>query len=112
MMVPMTDEKLQFMYVMRPTDPTKAASRDGWTDYDRETFELNLAHLHCAKGAGKLILAGRTLDSDGSGPAIVVFEADTEGEAQRFFKAEPFLTRGFCTATLHPFSNPVMRDSE
>jgi uncharacterized protein YciI len=108
----MTDEKRHFMYVMQAKDPSKALSRDGWTDYDRETFELHLAHLHRAKDAGTLILAGRTLDPDGSGPAIVVFEADTEGEAQRFFEAEPFLTRGFCTATLHPFSNPIVREDK
>ncbi len=100
------------MYVMRATDPSKALSRDGWTDYDRETFELHLAHLQCTKGASKLILAGRMLDPDGSGPAIVVFEANTEGKAQRLFEAEPFLTCGFCTATLHPFSNPIMRENE
>jgi hypothetical protein len=47
----MTDEKLQFMYVMRPTDPSKV------------------------------------------------------------FEAEPFVTRGFCTATLHPFSSPITKDS-
>jgi uncharacterized protein YciI len=108
----MTDDKLHFMYVMHPADPTKARSRDGWTDYDRETFELHLAHLQRAKDAGKLILAGRTLDPDGAGPAIVVFQAESAEEAKRLFEAEPFLARGFCTATLHPFSNPITRDSQ
>jgi uncharacterized protein YciI len=96
---------------MTPTDPSKALSRDRWTDYDLETFELHLAHLNGALEAGKLILAGRTLDPDGSGPAICVFQAESAEEAQRFFAAEPFVTRGFCTATLHPFSNPITKDS-
>mgnify|MGYP001797517294 CR=1 FL=1 len=110
MMVSM--EKLHFMYVMTPTDPSKTLNRDGWTDYDRETFELHMAHLNGALDAGRLILAGRTLDADGNGPAIVVFEAESPEEAQRFFEAEPFVMRGFCTATLHPFSNPITRDSK
>jgi uncharacterized protein YciI len=101
--------KLHFMYVMTPTDPSKTISRDGWTDYDRETFQLHLAHMDRALEAGTLVLAGRTLDPDGSGPAICVFQANSLEEAQRFFEAEPFITRGFCTATLHPFSNPMTR---
>jgi uncharacterized protein YciI len=96
---------------MTPTVPSKAVSRDGWTDCDRETFQLHLAHLNGALGAGKLILAGRTLDQDGSGPAICVYQAESVEEAQRFFAAEPFIIRGFCTATLHPFSNPITKDS-
>jgi uncharacterized protein YciI len=107
----MTDEKRHFMYVMQATDPSKTLSRDGWTDYDRETFELHLAHLQGAKDAGKLILAGRTLDPDGAGPAICIFQAESTEEAQRFFEAEPFVTRGFCTATLHLFSNPITKES-
>ena len=105
----MVNEKLHFMYVMHATDPNKAATREGWTDYDQATFDMHWAHLMTAKESGKLVIAGRTLDADGSGPAIVVFEADTPEEAQRFFEAEPFVTRGFCTATLHPFSNPILK---
>jgi len=105
-------EKLHFMYVMRPTDPAKALNRDGWTEYDHETFDLHMAHLNGALAAGNIVLAGRTLDPGGDGPAIVVFKAESAEKAQRFFEAEPFITRGFCTATLHPFSNPITKDSE
>ncbi len=105
-------EKLHYMYVMTPTDPAKTVSRDNWTDYDRETFQLHVERINAALENGNLVLAGRTLDDDGKGPAIVIFQADSEEEAQAFFAAEPFVTRGFVTAVLHKFSNPMMKDSE
>ena len=108
----MSDEKLHYMYVMHPTDPQKAVNRDAWTSYDFETFDLHMAHLTSLQAAGKLILAGRTLEVDGTGPAICVFEANSVEEGQRIFEAEPFVTRGFCTATLHAFSNPILGTSE
>jgi uncharacterized protein YciI len=102
-------EKLHFMYVMYPTDPKKAVNRDTWTEYDFETFDLHMAHLNQARDAGKLVLAGRTLESDGSGPAIAILEVDSEDEAQRIFESEPFFTRGFATGKLHPFSVAISR---
>jgi uncharacterized protein len=108
----MSEDKLHFMYVMHPTDPSKAASRDAWTDYDRETFGLHMAHLNGLLDQGKLILAGRALDQGGDGLAICIYTADSAEEGQRIFEAEPFVTRGFCTAVLHPFSSPITKDSE
>lgn len=102
-------EKLQFMYVMQAIDPAKAASRDTWTEYDYETFDLHWDRLQHARGEGSLLLAGRAQDADGTGPAIVIFEAESEGEARRFFESEPFLTRNFAQATLHPFRVAVSR---
>jgi uncharacterized protein YciI len=108
----MTDEKRHFMYVMQAKDPSKALSRDGWTPQDHATFAEHWANLERLKDEGVLILAGRAQDADGSGPAICIIEVDSEAEAQRIFAAEPFLTRGFCTATLHPFSNPILREDK
>jgi len=108
----MRNDTLHFMYVMHPTDPSKAAGRDGWTDDDHETFRLHMAHLNGLLEKGQLILAGRALDQGGAGPAICIYTADSAEEGQRIFDAEPFVTRGFCTAVLHPFSNPITKDSE
>ena len=98
------NEKRQYMYVMQAVDPTKAASRENWTADDHETFNLHWKRLAELTKAGVVLLAGRAQDSDGRGPAIVIFEADSEEEAKRVFEEEPFLTRGFARATLHPFS--------
>jgi uncharacterized protein len=99
----------QYVYMMTPLDPSKAASQDGWTPEDHKTFELHWANLERANEAGTLILAGRGQDPDGTGPAFVIFEADSDEEARRFFESEPFLQRGFATATLHPFSVALSR---
>ena len=108
----MTDERQHYMYVMYPTDPAKAANRGTWTERDFETFDLHMEHLNRLKDAGHIVLVGRTLDADGKGPAICVFQADSADEAQRIFEEEPFVTRGFCTATLHEFSNPILGSSQ
>jgi len=107
----MTD-RLQYIYTLSAVNPEKAASRDAWTDDDHETFNLHWANLERLKADGSLILAGRALDPDGSGPAIVVIEVDTEAQAQRIFLAEPFVIRGFATATLHPFRVAISRYEE
>jgi uncharacterized protein YciI len=88
---------------MHATDPAKAASRDNWTEEDKETFDLHLSRLEKLKEDGVLLLAGRAQDADGTGPAIVLFEAPSEDEAKRIFEEEPFFVRGFAQGTLHPF---------
>ncbi len=102
-------EKLQFICVMHAVDPAKAASREDWTDYDNETFRLHWDRLARARGDGTLLVAGRAQDADGAGPAIVIFEVASEEEARRFMESEPFVTRGFATATLHPFRVALSR---
>lgn len=103
-------EMSHYIYVMEPVDPAKAASRETWTDHDRESFDLHWARLEQAKEEGVLLLAGRSPDPSGTGPAIVIFEAESDEAAQRFFEAEPFLTRGFVRATLYPFRIAISRN--
>jgi uncharacterized protein YciI len=102
--------KLQYIYVMHAVDPSKAASRDNWTPEDFETFDLHWANLERLKDAGKLILAGRAQDADGTGIAICILEVDSEDEAQSIFEAEPFVQRGFATAPLHPYQVALSRN--
>lgn len=103
-------DKNQYIYMMEPVDPAKAASQERWTEYDRESFDLHWARLERAATDGVLVLAGRSPDTSGSGPAIVIFEADSDDAAERFFEAEPFLTRGFVRATLYPFRIAISRN--
>jgi uncharacterized protein YciI len=102
----------QYIYLLKPTDPAKAASRDGWTAEDHETFDLHWANLRRASEDGRLVLAGRAQDPDGAGPAIVIFEADSDEEARHFLESEPFIQRGFATATLHPFAVALSRNGQ
>ena len=98
------------MYVMRPTDPTKAACRDNWTPQDQATFAERRANLERLKDEGALILAGGAQEVGGGGPAICIIEVDSEAEAQRIFAAEPFIKRGFATGTLHPYPIAISRN--
>jgi uncharacterized protein YciI len=106
----MPDGKLQFVYFIRAKDSAKAASRDNWTPDDAETFDLHWANLERLRDEGKLILAGRAQDADGSGPALCIIEVDSEDEALRIFESEPFFTRGFATGTLHPYRVALSRN--
>lgn len=105
----MTDEKLQYIYLIQAVDTSKAASRESWTPEDEETFRLHWANLERLRDAGVLILAGRAQDADGTGPAICILEVDSEDEAQSIFESEPFFTRGFATGRLHPFRVAIAR---
>jgi uncharacterized protein YciI len=105
----MADEKLQFVYFIHAKDPAKAASRDNWSPEDAETFELHWANLERLRDEGKLMLAGRALDADGTGPAICIIEVDSAEEAHRVFETEPFFTRGFATGKLHPYRVAISR---
>ena len=103
--------KTQYMYVMHPVDPSKATNPELWTAEDHESFNLHWNRLEQATKDGVVLVAGRAQDGDGKGPAIVIFEAGSEEDAQRFFESEPFITRGFATGRLHPFATVLARDS-
>jgi len=93
--------KAQYMYVMYPMDPSKAANPELWTAEDHQSFNLHWNRLEQATKEGVVLGAGRAQD-DGAEPAIVLFESESQAEATRFFESEPFITRGFATARLHP----------
>jgi len=103
--------KAQYMYVMYPVDPSKAANPKLWTAEDHESFNLHWNRLERATKDGVVLVAGRAQDEDGTGPAVVIFEADSEEDTQRFFEAEPFIARGFATGKLHSFATVLARES-
>jgi uncharacterized protein YciI len=103
--------RAQYMYVMHPVDPSKAANPDLWTEDGHESFNLHWNPLEQATRDGVVLVAGRAQDADGKGPAIVILEAESEEEARRFFESEPFITRGFATGRLHPFAIVLARES-
>jgi uncharacterized protein YciI len=105
-----SDRRRQYLYFLEAVDPAKAASRETWTDYDQETFDLHWARLKQLRDARTLLMAGRSHDPSGTGPAIVIFEAESDDEAQRILDEEPFVARGFAKATLHPFSVAISRN--
>jgi uncharacterized protein YciI len=92
----------QYLYHFGPGDrPELATDPEAWTDADDRIGAAHVAYLREATEAGIVILAGRSLD--GIGPAVVILEAADETSARRFMEADPFVSEGLFTATLHPF---------
>jgi uncharacterized protein YciI len=98
----------QFLYHFGPGPrPELATDPDAWTSEDERVGAAHFDRLAKATEDGIVILAGRS--QDGVGPAIVIFEADTEEDARQFMEADPFVAEGLFTASLHRFNAALMR---
>ena len=98
----------QYIYQFLPGDRAGLATdRDAWTEDDDRVAEEHYQRLLKATEEGIVILAGRSLD--GVGPAIVVFEAETDEDAHRFMEEDPFIFNGLFRAALHPFRAALVR---
>lgn len=80
-------EKLQFIYKFDPIRPELVTDADAWTDEEHRIAEANYAYLQKATQEGFVLLAGRS--QDGVGPAIVIFEAESEEAARKFMENDP-----------------------
>lgn len=99
--------KGQFIYVFEPVRPELVTDPDAWTEEDIRIGNEHFAYLQKATREGIVILAGRSLD--GVGPAVVIFEADSEDRARSFMEADPFVAGGLMRARLHPFRAALVR---
>jgi uncharacterized protein YciI len=101
------EPKPQYIYLMEAVRPELITDPDAWTERDNEIAEEHSAYLQQATQEGIVLLAGRSLD--GVGPALVIFEADSEAQAQRFMEADPFVAHGLMRARLHPYRAALVR---
>ena len=99
--------KEQFIYLFEAIRPELITNPDAWTAEDTRIAEEHFAYLQKATEEGIVILAGRSLD--GKGPAVVIFEADSEEKARSFMEADPFVAGGLMRADLHPFRAALVR---
>jgi uncharacterized protein YciI len=98
----------QYLYHFQPGErPELATDAAAWTVEDARIGAEHFARLEAATAAGTVILAGRS--SDGVGPAVVIFEAESDEEARRFMEGDPFVAEGLFRATLHPFNAALVR---
>lgn len=98
---------LQFLYHFDPIRPELVTDPDAWTEEDGRIGEEHFAYLEKATEDGIVLLAGRS--QDGVGPAIVIFEAESEQAAQKFMENDPFVSSGLMRASLHPFRASLLR---
>ena len=100
-------KKQQFIYVFDPVRPELVTDPGAWTEEDIRLGEAHFAYLTKATEEGTVILAGRS--TDGAGPAVVILEASSEDDAQRFMENDPFIAGGLMRASLHPFRAALIR---
>jgi uncharacterized protein YciI len=101
--------KSQFIYVFDPVRPKLVTNPDAWTEEDIRIAEEHFGYLQQATREGVVLLAGRSLD--GVGPAVVIFEAESESAVRSFMEADPFVAGGLMRASLHPFRAALVRDA-
>ena len=101
-------ETLQFIYHFDPIRPELVTDPDAWTDEDNRIADAHFAYLQKATQDGIVLLAGRS--QDGVGPAIVIFEAESEAAAREFMENDPFVSGGLMRASLHPFRAACVRE--
>ena len=90
-----------YLYQMEFKRPELVTDTSSWTEADERVGEAHFAYLKAASQAGRLLVGGRS--SDGVGPAVVIFEAESGEEALEFMQNDPFVAEGLVEASLHPF---------
>ncbi len=98
----------QWMYVFGPgSRPELRSDPSAWTEADEAIGSAHFQRLRQATLEGTVILAGRPTTDDG--PAVVIFEADSEADAVAFMEADPFVSEGLFTADLYRFNAALVR---
>lgn len=101
-------EILQFIYQFDPVRPELVTDPDAWTEEDTKIGQAHFVYLQKATQEGVVLLAGRS--QDGIGPAIVIFEAESEAAARAFMENDPFIAGGLMRGSLHPFRAALVRE--
>ncbi|MEH7343194.1 YciI family protein [Bacillus sp. JJ1532] len=98
-------EKLQFLYQLKLIP--SLLDEDNWTDKENNIVQEHFEVLQSLEKEGKLILAGRTLDTDPLG--LVILEVDTEEEAIELMENDPAVKKGIMEAKLSPYRLAILR---
>lgn len=85
---------------------TRAGWPENMTPAEEETMQKHYEYLRALTWTGKVILAGPCLDPV---YGLVVLDVADEAEARRIMDAEPSVTGGVHTYTLHPFVASLIR---
>ena len=92
-------EKLQFLYQLKLMP--SLVDQTNWTERENAIVQHHFEVLQNLQEEGKLLLAGRTLNTDPMG--IVILEVDTEEEAFELMNNDPAVKEGIMEAQLFPY---------
>lgn len=97
----------QFIYLLKPA---RLGMLTDATPGEVETVSRHFEHLKNLKADGRLILAGRTQNTDESTFGICIFEAENEDEARSIMENDPAVRGGVMTASLFPYKVALSRE--
>lgn len=80
-----------------------------WTQKEEKIVQDHFERLKKDTDAGKVILAGRTLNNDASQFGIVIFIEGSWDSATKYMEEDPAVKEGVMTATLFPYRIALMR---
>ncbi len=80
---------------------------ENWTDEDNRIVNEHFDYLKNLLRQNKLILAGRTTNENKFG--IVIFEAETNENAQDIMNNDPAVLNGIMTSELFPYRVALIR---
>ncbi len=100
----------QFIYVLRLVP--RLHDDSAWTDADKKAAGAHFAQLKAATAEGKVILAGRTLESGDKTFGLVIFESADEPTARAFMNSDPAVVAKVMTAELHPYQVALQRQQK
>jgi uncharacterized protein YciI len=97
----------EYIYTITPSREELITNPDSWTEAEVAIFKRHAAYLKRGEEDGIVILAGRA--QDGIGPAVVIFEAESDEAAKDFMNSDPFIGEGLMYGSLHPFKAAFSR---
>lgn len=91
----------QYIYRIQPTRPGMLTA--GPTQDEARIVDEHFAYLKSLAEAGRLFMAGRTLNDDGSTFGIALFVAGSAAEAAAVLNDDPAVRHGVMRGEVFPF---------
>ena len=81
-----------------------------WTEEENQIVSDHFKRLQKGIEDGIVILAGRTLNSDKSGFGIVIFNAESDAQAETYMNQDPAVVKRVMTANLFPYRVALIKE--
>lgn len=81
-----------------------------WDEAARSAVSRHFVRLKESSKNGRVILAGRTRESNDKTIGLVIFEARDLGDAERFMAEDPAVLAGVMVAEVRPYQVAIVRE--
>jgi uncharacterized protein YciI len=98
----------QFIYVLKLRPDL--LDEKAWTEKEENIVSDHFNRLKKDTETGKVILAGRTTNSDPTQFGIVIFIDDSWDSAMEYMNSDPAVNQGVMTASLYPYRVALMKE--